>query len=187
VIVTDLYKRQCALTSSHLLRVLDAAHIRPYSEGGTHSPSNGRLLRQDVHRTYSRFLSLGQRVWFPHTGARFESTERWKGRCPFHRSPIPETALQRSPNSRSSLERELARRLTGANRTRTTVSCFAADGCDPLPAGACLYSILFLALWILARHSSHHRVPSLVRSGAAALADPRSHPSSTHNLHCSRL
>jgi putative restriction endonuclease len=36
VIVTDVYKRQCALTHSHILHVLDAAHIRPYSAGGTH-------------------------------------------------------------------------------------------------------------------------------------------------------
>ena len=43
VIVTDLHKRQCALiaSSSHVLHVLDAAHIRPYSLGGPHLPSNG--------------------------------------------------------------------------------------------------------------------------------------------------
>jgi putative restriction endonuclease len=54
VIVTDLYRRQCALTNSHVLHVLDAAHIRPYSDGGTHSPSNGLLLRQDVHTLFDR-------------------------------------------------------------------------------------------------------------------------------------
>lgn len=54
VIVTDLYKRRCALTNSHVLHVLDAAHIQPYSEGGTHSPSNGLLLRQDVHTLFDR-------------------------------------------------------------------------------------------------------------------------------------
>jgi putative restriction endonuclease len=37
VIVTDVYQRQCALTNSHVLHVLDAAHIRPYAEGGSHS------------------------------------------------------------------------------------------------------------------------------------------------------
>jgi putative restriction endonuclease len=54
VIVTDVYKRQCALTNSHVLHVLEAAHIRPYSEGGTHSPCNGLLLRQDVHTLFDR-------------------------------------------------------------------------------------------------------------------------------------
>ena len=54
VIVTDVYRRQCALTNSHILHVLDAAHIRPYSEGGSHNPSNGLLLRQDVHTLFDR-------------------------------------------------------------------------------------------------------------------------------------
>jgi putative restriction endonuclease len=54
VIVTDVYKRQCALTNSHVLHVLDAAHIRPYAEGGSHSPTNGLLIRQDVHTLFDR-------------------------------------------------------------------------------------------------------------------------------------
>jgi hypothetical protein len=54
VIVTDVYQRQCALTNSHVLHVLDAAHIRPYADGGSHSPSNGLLLRQDVHTLFDR-------------------------------------------------------------------------------------------------------------------------------------
>jgi putative restriction endonuclease len=54
VIVTDVYKRQCALTNSHVLHVLDAAHIKPYSLGGSHNPSNGLLLRQDVHTLFDR-------------------------------------------------------------------------------------------------------------------------------------
>ena len=54
VIVTDVYKRKCALTTSHILHVLDAAHIRPYSAGGTHNPSNGLLLRQDIHTLFDR-------------------------------------------------------------------------------------------------------------------------------------
>jgi putative restriction endonuclease len=54
VIVTDVYRRQCALTNSHVLHVLDAAHIRPYAEGGSHVPSNGLLLRQDLHTLFDR-------------------------------------------------------------------------------------------------------------------------------------
>jgi putative restriction endonuclease len=54
VIVTDVYKRQCALTNSHILHILDAAHIRPYSAGGTHTPNNGLLLRQDIHTLFDR-------------------------------------------------------------------------------------------------------------------------------------
>ncbi len=54
VIVTDVYKRQCVLTGSHVLHVLDAAHIRPYRLGGNHDPTNGLLLRQDVHTLFDR-------------------------------------------------------------------------------------------------------------------------------------
>jgi predicted restriction endonuclease len=31
------------------LPALDAAHIRPYAEGGEHAVSNGLLLRRDIH------------------------------------------------------------------------------------------------------------------------------------------
>jgi hypothetical protein len=38
VIVTDVYKRQCALTNSHVLHVLEAAHIQPYALVGQSQP-----------------------------------------------------------------------------------------------------------------------------------------------------
>ena len=49
VAVTDIYERQCALTDGKVLPALDAAHIKPYSEGGGHYKSNGILLRKDIH------------------------------------------------------------------------------------------------------------------------------------------
>ena len=55
MIVADSYLRQCALSSSHILHILEAAHIRPYTTaGGTHSPTNGILLRQDIHTLFDR-------------------------------------------------------------------------------------------------------------------------------------
>lgn len=54
VLVADAYKRTCAISGSHILHILDAAHIRPYSDGGTHSPTNGLLLRQDIHTLFDR-------------------------------------------------------------------------------------------------------------------------------------
>jgi putative restriction endonuclease len=54
VLVTDSYARQCAFTNSHVLHVLDAAHIKPYSVGGEHRPTNGILLRQDLHTLFDR-------------------------------------------------------------------------------------------------------------------------------------
>lgn len=52
VVVTDAYRRRCAVTGERTLPVLDAAHIHPYSEGGPHRVSNGLLLRRDLHKLF---------------------------------------------------------------------------------------------------------------------------------------
>ena len=49
VLVTDAYHRRCAITGERTLPVLEAAHIKPYSETGPHLTSNGLLLRSDLH------------------------------------------------------------------------------------------------------------------------------------------
>jgi len=52
VAVTEAYARQCAITGGKVLPALDAAHIKPYSEGGFHTKSNGILLRKDIHSVF---------------------------------------------------------------------------------------------------------------------------------------
>ena len=52
VAVTDVYQRRCAVTGERTLPILDAAHIRPYAEGGPHEVTNGLLLRTDIHRLF---------------------------------------------------------------------------------------------------------------------------------------
>lgn len=52
VVVTDTYHRRCAVSGEKTLPALDAAHIRPYGEGGAHDPSNGVLLRRDIHSLF---------------------------------------------------------------------------------------------------------------------------------------
>ena len=52
VLVTSQYERRCAITGERTLPALDAAHIRPYAEGGPHTASNGLLLRRDVHSLF---------------------------------------------------------------------------------------------------------------------------------------
>ncbi len=49
VLITDVYKRTCAMSGSHVLHVLDVAHIMPYAKGGKHTLTNGVLLRQDLY------------------------------------------------------------------------------------------------------------------------------------------
>lgn len=52
VLVTDIYGRRCAVSEERTLPALDAAHIRPYGEGGSHEASNGILLRRDIHSLF---------------------------------------------------------------------------------------------------------------------------------------
>jgi putative restriction endonuclease len=52
--VTDAYGRACAVTNEHSLPALEAAHIRPYGQGGAHDVRNGLLLRSDLHRLFDR-------------------------------------------------------------------------------------------------------------------------------------
>jgi putative restriction endonuclease len=54
VMVLDAYRGSCAVTSEHSLPVLEAAHIRPYAEGGAHEVPNGILLRSDLHRLFDK-------------------------------------------------------------------------------------------------------------------------------------
>lgn len=54
VLVTDAYGRRCAVTGERVLPVLEAAHIRPYAEGGDHRVDNGLLVRSDLHTLFDR-------------------------------------------------------------------------------------------------------------------------------------
>lgn len=50
--VVDTYARRCAVTREATLPALEAAHIKPFSEGGPHDPQNGLLLRRDIHSLF---------------------------------------------------------------------------------------------------------------------------------------
>lgn len=52
VLVTDIYGRRCAVTRERTLPALEAAHIRPYGDGGAHEARNGMLLRRDIHSLF---------------------------------------------------------------------------------------------------------------------------------------
>jgi HNH endonuclease len=54
VMVLDAYGGSCAVTTEHSLPVLEAAHIRPYADGGAHEVPNGLLLRSDLHRLFDK-------------------------------------------------------------------------------------------------------------------------------------
>lgn len=52
MLVTDTYNRRCAITQERTLPALEAAHIRPFGDGGAHEAQNGLLLRRDIHSLF---------------------------------------------------------------------------------------------------------------------------------------
>ena len=59
IVVMDEYSRRCAITGEKTLPVLEAAHIKPYSENGPHQISNGILMRSDLHTLFDNgYLTL---------------------------------------------------------------------------------------------------------------------------------
>ncbi len=54
ILVSDAYKRKCAISGEKALPVLQAAHIKPFNEQGPNSINNGLLLRSDFHILFDR-------------------------------------------------------------------------------------------------------------------------------------
>lgn len=52
VLVTDAYKRKCAMTGENTLVTLEAAHIVPFAKEQSHDVRNGLLLRADFHKLF---------------------------------------------------------------------------------------------------------------------------------------
>ena len=59
--VLDEYTRRCSMTGERTLPVLEAGHIRPYSEDGPHEVCNGLLLRSDLHILFDKgYITVGE-------------------------------------------------------------------------------------------------------------------------------
>jgi putative restriction endonuclease len=50
--VMEAYGGRCSITGERSAPALEAAHIRPWAQGGAHEVSNGLLLRRDLHRLF---------------------------------------------------------------------------------------------------------------------------------------
>lgn len=98
VAVTDAYGRQCAVTGEHTLPVLEAAHIRPYGEGGSHEVQNGLLLRADLHILFDRgYVTVDGDYRFvvsPRLGAEFHNGRDYYARHG-KRITLPDRAADR--------------------------------------------------------------------------------------------
>ena len=48
----NLYGKRCAVSSTSIVEILEAAHIRPYDGPSTNKLQNGLLLRADLHTLF---------------------------------------------------------------------------------------------------------------------------------------
>jgi putative restriction endonuclease len=89
VLVTDSYNRRCAVTGEKTLPALDAAHIRPFAEGGVHEASNGLLLRRDIHSLFDAgYVTVTPALRFEVSGRIREEFENGRHYYALHGQPI---------------------------------------------------------------------------------------------------
>ena len=102
VLVTDIYDRRCAVTRERTLPALEAAHIRPYSEGGVHEARNGLLLRRDIHSLFdSGYVTVTPDHHFEVSGRIKEEFENGRDYYALHGRSISVPApAEQQPDSR---------------------------------------------------------------------------------------
>ncbi|MCU1328819.1 MAG: restriction endonuclease [Bryobacterales bacterium] len=89
IVVTDEYQRRCAITGEKTLPALDAAHIQPYGEGGGHAPSNGILLRRDIHSLFDAgYVTITPNLRFEVSSKIREEFENGRHYYALHGQPI---------------------------------------------------------------------------------------------------
>ncbi|WP_345257290.1 HNH endonuclease [Flaviaesturariibacter amylovorans] len=87
VLVTDAYQRRCGITGEKTLPVLEAAHIKPYSESGPHALTNGLLLRSDMHKLFdSGYLTITTNLKIEISGRIREEFQNGKEYYKYHGS-----------------------------------------------------------------------------------------------------
>jgi len=89
ILVTDAYRRSCAITQERVLPVLEAAHIKPYSDDGPHEVRNGILLRSDMHKLFDRgYLTITPKLHIEISRRIKEEFENGKYYFTFHGQQI---------------------------------------------------------------------------------------------------
>lgn len=89
VVVTDAYSRRCAASGERTLPVLQAAHIKPYADGGPHDVDNGLLLRSDLHTLFDRgYLTVTPEARIEVSGKLREEFENGRDYYALHGRPL---------------------------------------------------------------------------------------------------
>ena len=72
------YGPKCLITGTAVLETLQAAHIQPVAKDGTHDPSNGLLLRADIHTLFDLHLITVDRDYKIHVSPKVTEKEYQK-------------------------------------------------------------------------------------------------------------
>jgi len=89
IMVTDAYRRRCVITGERTLPALEAAHIKPFAEGGSHDPTNGLLLRRDIHTLFDMgYVTVAPDLRFNVSGKIKEEFENGRDYYKLHGQPI---------------------------------------------------------------------------------------------------
>jgi len=103
ILVTDAYKRRCAISGEKALPVLQAAHIKPFNEQGPNNVNNGLLLRSDFHILFDRgYLTITPEYKIEVSRRIREEFDNGKNYYAFHGNNL--FALPRSINDRPSID-----------------------------------------------------------------------------------
>jgi len=80
--VTRAYQNECAISGTRVAPALDAAHIKPFAEGGDHSIQNGILLRKDIHSVFdagfATFDEAGRFIVSPQVKTIFDNGHEYR-------------------------------------------------------------------------------------------------------------
>ena len=69
------YGAKCLVTGAAVVQTLQAAHIQPVAKDGTHVPSNGLLLRADIHTLFDLHLITIDRDYKIHVSPQVADSE----------------------------------------------------------------------------------------------------------------
>ena len=85
VSVINAYNKRCAFTGEKTLPVLEAGHIKPYSQAGPNLSSNGILMRSDIHTLFDcGYITLNSEYRIEVSGRIKEEFENGKEYYKFH-------------------------------------------------------------------------------------------------------
>jgi putative restriction endonuclease len=86
------------ITGERTLPALEAAHLKPFADGGEHDPTNGLLFRRDIHALFdSGYVTVTPDLRFAVSRKIKEEFENGRDYYQFHGKPI---AGPTSPNWR---------------------------------------------------------------------------------------